>query len=99
MNFLRSSVFPSACNKVLNKFLLALPFMVIATVQACPDCALQNSGGVIEPKTMAAKAAFSSSILLMIGIFCSVLGFMIWIMIKTCRELAQERALSSPREA
>jgi hypothetical protein len=44
---------------------------------------------------MTAKMAFSSSTLLLLGVFFSVVGFMIWIMVKTCRELNQERPLSS----
>ena len=44
---------------------------------------------------MTAKMAFSSSTLLLLGVFFSVVSFMIWIMVKTCRELNQEPHLSS----
>ena len=74
--------------------LSALLLAVQSTV-ACPDCALKSSGGLIEPQTMTSKMAFSSSTLLLLGVFISVVGFMIWIMVKTCRELNQERTLSS----
>jgi hypothetical protein len=62
---------------------------------ACPDCALANSGGVIEPQTVMAKMAFSSSTLLLLGIFFSVSGFLTWLVIKTCREFTKECPLSS----
>ena len=77
---------------------LALAALLLAcqSAAACPDCALKSSGGLIEPQTMTAKMAFSSSTLLLLGVFFSVVGFMIWIMVKTCRELNQERPLSSP---
>jgi hypothetical protein len=84
------------------RFLLALPLgmaLLVANASACPDCLLKNSGGVIEPQTVMAKVAFSASTLFLIGVFFSVIGFMIWMMVKTCRDLNQERALSSPREA
>ncbi|MCE9543148.1 MAG: hypothetical protein K8R38_06480 [Verrucomicrobia bacterium] len=76
---------------------LALTALLLAcqSAAACPDCALKSSGGLIEPQTMTAKMAFSSSTLLLLGVFFSVVGFMIWIMVKTCRELNQERPLSS----
>ena len=76
---------------------LALAALLLAcqSATACPDCALKSSGGLIEPQTMTAKMAFSSSTLLLLGVFFSVVGFMIWIMVKTCRELNQERPLSS----
>ncbi len=62
---------------------------------ACPDCALKSSGGIIEPQTVMSKLAFSSSTLLLLGILFSVLGFLIWSMVKTCRDLSKERSLSS----
>ena len=63
--------------------------LVVSATQviACPDCTLINSGGVIEPQTVMAKEAFSSATLLLMGIFLSVIGFMIWSMVKACREL------------
>jgi hypothetical protein len=45
------------------------------------------------------KAAFSSSTLFMIGIVFAVVGFMFWIMVKTCREIGREHPLSSSLEA
>ena len=82
----------------LLKFLPALLFSV-ASVSACPDCALTSTGGQIETQTIVSKLAFSSSTLFMLGIFFIVLGFMTWMMVKTCRELSKERPLSSIREA
>jgi hypothetical protein len=70
-------------------FLLALA----ATARACPDCALKNSGGVIEPQTVTAKMALSDNTLFMILVVIGVLGFMVWTMIKTCKELAVQREL------
>lgn len=67
-------------------------------VMACPDCALKSSGGLIEPLTMVSKVAFSNSTLFMLGTFLTVLGFMIWVMVKACREAAaqsKEHPLSS----
>jgi heme/copper-type cytochrome/quinol oxidase subunit 2 len=72
--------------------------LVTASATACPDCALLNSGGTIEPQTVMAKMAFSVSTLLMIGIFFTVVGFMTWMMVKTCRDLAKERPLSAHGE-
>ncbi|MEI6322489.1 MAG: hypothetical protein WCP60_05230 [bacterium] len=69
--------------------------VAVTNVGACPDCALKSSGGFIEPQTVMSKLAFSSSTLLLLGILCSVLGFLIWSMVKTCRELNKERSLSS----
>ena len=65
---------------------------------ACPDCQIKNSGGTIEPQTIAAKLAFSASTLLLLGIVFSALGYMIWTMVKTCRDLSKERPLSSHGE-
>ena len=83
------------------KLLTILPVLILslANAMACPDCALQGTGGQIEPQTVVSKSAFSSSTLFMIGIVFAVLGFMTWIMVKTCREIARERALSSSLEA
>ena len=81
----------------LSAPLLAFLF-IVAQASACPDCLLKNSGGIIEPQTVAAKLAFSASTLLLLGILFSALGFMIWTMVKTCRELSKERPLSSHGE-
>jgi hypothetical protein len=68
---------------------------MVAAAEACPDCAIKNSGGYIEPQTVVAKMALSDNTLLMIAVVMGVLGFMVWIMVKTCRDLAKERTLSS----
>jgi hypothetical protein len=83
------------------KLLTFLPVLImsLANAMACPDCALQGTGGQIEPMTIVSKAAFSSSTLFMIGVVFSVVGFMTWIMVKTCRDLSRERPLSSSLEA
>ena len=83
------------------KLLTILPVLILslANATACPDCALKGTGGQIEPQTGVSKLAFSSSPLFMIGIVFGVLGFMTWIMVKTCREIGRERALSSSLEA
>lgn len=64
-----------------------------ASAGACPDCALKNSGGVIEPQTVTAKMALSDNTLFMILVVVGVIGFMVWMMVKTCRELAAQREL------
>lgn len=68
---------------------------MVAAAGACPDCAIKNSGGYIEPQTVVAKMALSDNTLFMIAVVMGVLGFMLWIMVKTCRDLAKERPLSS----
>lgn len=70
--------------------------VLVATVNAvaCPDCALKNSGGVIEPQTVMAKMAFASSTLLLLGIVFSVGGFLIVVMIRACRDFSREHPLS-----
>jgi len=73
--------------------------MSLANAMACPDCALQGTGGQIEPLTIVSKLAFSSSTLFMIGTVFSVVGFMTWIMVKTCREISREHSPSSSLEA
>jgi heme/copper-type cytochrome/quinol oxidase subunit 2 len=80
------------------KQLTILPALILslANAVACPDCALKGTGGQIEPQTVVSKLAFSSSTLLMIGMVFAVVGFMLWIMVKTCRENSRDRALSSP---
>jgi len=71
----------------------ALLLAMVASAGACPDCALKNSGGVVEPQTVTAKMALSDNTLFMILVVLGVLGFMVWMMVKTCRELAAERDL------
>ena len=78
--------FPKSLTSVL---LLA----AAASAGACPDCALKNSGGVIEPQTVTAKMALSDNTLFMILVVGGVIGFMVWMMVKTCRELAADRDL------
>lgn len=73
---------------------LSLLILSMANALACPDCALQGTGGQIEPQTVTSKLAFSSSTLFLIGIVFTVLGFMVWMMVRTCMELAKERPLS-----
>ena len=83
MKFLKPSL-------VLSALLLAVQSAI-----ACPDCALKSSGGIIEPQTVMSKLAFSSSTLLLLGVLIAVLGFLVWSMVKTCRDLSKERPLSS----
>ena len=90
MNFLKSF-------RTLTVFLLP-PLLQVRNAIACPDCTLINSGGTIEPQTIAAKMAFSASTLILMGIFFSVVGFLVWTMVKTCRELSRERSPSSSLE-
>ena len=93
----------------MNRFASKLPLMLAllwvglsqSTARACPDCALKNSGGIIEPQTVMAKLAFSSSTFLLLLVLFSVLGFLVWSMVKTCRELdnqSKELPLSSRGE-
>ena len=79
---------------ILSVFILSL-----ANAMACPDCALKGTGGQIEPQTVVSKLAFSSSTLFMIAVVFAVIGFMSWIMVKTCRDISRERSLSSSLEA
>lgn len=79
----------------LTMVLVAL-FVTGSRAIACPDCTLISSSGPFEPQTMASKIAFSASTLLFIGIFFTVMGFLIWSMVKACRDLNLERPLSSP---
>lgn len=83
------------------KFLTILPVFILslANALACPDCALKGTGGQIEPQTVVSKLAFSSSTLFMIAVVFAVIGFMSWIMVKTCRDISRERPLSSSLEA
>jgi heme/copper-type cytochrome/quinol oxidase subunit 2 len=71
----------------------ALLLACAASVAACPDCALKNSGGIIEPQTVTAKMALSNNTLFMILVVVGVIGFMVWMMVKTCRELSADRDL------
>jgi len=82
--------------RIFSFLFLATLLLVAESAHACPDCTLINSGGSVETQTIAAKLAFSGSTLLLLGVVFSVLGFLIWSMVKTCRDLAQERALNSP---
>ena len=84
--------------RILFKGICAAVMVMLAegtNAVACPDCALKSSGGIIEPQTVMAKLAFSASTLLLLGVLISVLGFLIWSMVKTCRDLSKERPLSS----
>lgn len=65
-----------------------------STAVACPDCTLQDSGGIIEPQTVMAKLAFSASTVLLMAIVFSAIGFLVWSMVKACRDLNKERPLS-----
>lgn len=65
-----------------------------ATAGACPDCKIQGNTGYVEPQTATAKMALSDNTLLMIVVVLGVIGFMVWMMVKTCRDLAKERPLS-----
>jgi heme/copper-type cytochrome/quinol oxidase subunit 2 len=71
----------------------ALFFTVAATTSACPDCSIKNNTTMVEQGSTTAKLALSDNVLLMIVIVMSVLAFMIWMMVKTCRELAAQRDL------
>jgi hypothetical protein len=64
-----------------------------ATAGACPDCSIKNNTSLVEQGSTSAKLALSDNVLLMICIVSTVLGFMIWMMAKTCRELAAQRDL------
>jgi hypothetical protein len=75
---------------VLTTFLI----LTLTKAGACPDCALQGTGGQIEPQTIASKLAFSVSTLLLLGILFSVIAFLVWMMVRTCAELARERPLT-----
>jgi heme/copper-type cytochrome/quinol oxidase subunit 2 len=72
---------------------VALLLAAAASAGACPDCSIKNNTTLVEQGSTTAKLALSDNVLLMIGIVMSVLGFMIWMMVKTCRELAAQRDL------
>jgi Na+-transporting NADH:ubiquinone oxidoreductase subunit NqrD len=82
--------------RITTSLVLAANLLAAACVHACPDCTLINSGGTFEPRTIASKLAFSFSTLLLLGTVFFVIGFLIWTMVKTCRDLERERALNSP---
>jgi hypothetical protein len=73
-------------------FLLLLT--AVATAGACPDCSIKNNTTLVEQGSTTAKMALSDNVLLMIGVVLSVLGVLIWMMVKTCNDLAKERTLS-----
>lgn len=82
------------------KILRILPVLIVSMAtmdvsRACPDCALKSSGGIIEPQTVTAKVALSDNTLLMILVVLGVLGFLIWSMVRTLRELEAQRSLSA----
>ncbi len=68
-------------------FCLLSGLVMLPQAIACPDCALKDSGGIIEPQTVTAKLAFSASTLMLMGFVFLVLGFLIWSMIKACQDL------------
>ena len=74
------------------KFYSFFPVLLLTLTNAvaCPDCALQGTGGQIEPLTVVSKAAFSSSTLFMIGIVFAVVGFMFWICLLYTSDAADE---------
>jgi heme/copper-type cytochrome/quinol oxidase subunit 2 len=71
----------------LSKFYtIAFTVAAITAAGACPDCALQSSGGLIETQTMTSKMAFSMSTLFMLGIVFSVIGLMVVFLVRYCRQ-------------
>ena len=77
-----------------SRFLLAALLLATAAgAGACPDCSIRNNTTLVEQGSTTAKLALSDNVLLMIGIVFAVLGFMVWTMVKTCRELSAQRAL------
>jgi len=78
-----------------SKFTPFLLFLTaVATAGACPDCSIKNNTTLVEQGSTTAKMALSDNVLLMIGVVLSVLGVLIWMMVKTCNDLAKERTLS-----
>ena len=55
----------------------------------CPDCSLITTGGIVEAQTIVAKEAFSNSTLIMLGVVFIVLGFMIFIFVKTIKDFTK----------
>jgi heme/copper-type cytochrome/quinol oxidase subunit 2 len=79
----------------LSKITTALLLAAAATAGACPDCSIKNNTTLVEQGSTTAKQALSDNTLFMIAVVLGVLGFMVWMMVKTCRDLAKERGLSS----
>lgn len=79
----------------LSKITTALILAAAATAGACPDCKIQGNTSYVESQTGTAKMALSDNTLFMIAVVLGVLGFMVWMMVKTCRDLAKERHPSS----
>lgn len=71
----------------------------LAVANACPDCALKSSGGLIEPQTMTSKMAFSSSTLLMLVLVFSVIGLMVAYLVHYCRQYDRFRDHEARRAA
>jgi hypothetical protein len=44
------------------------------------------------------KIAFSFSTVFLLGMFFLAMSFLIWMMVKTCRDLSLERPLTSPSD-
>ncbi len=82
------------------KSLLAasLSLAAIAAANACPDCKLASSGGLVETQTMTAKMAFSSSTLLMLGLVFTVIGLMVAYLISYCRQYDRFREYEARRD-
>lgn len=82
------------------KRLLAALFWLaaIATASACPDCKLASSGGFVETQTMAAKMAFSSSTLVMLGLVFTVIGLLVAFLISYCRQYDRLREYEARRD-
>jgi heme/copper-type cytochrome/quinol oxidase subunit 2 len=79
-----------------SKFIpAALLLAAAASAGACPDCSIKNNTSMVEQGSTTAKMALSDNVLLMIGIVFAVLGFMVWMMVKTCRELDAQRGLQT----
>ena len=84
----------------LSKILtVTLCTAAIAGAHACPDCALQSSGGLIEPQTMTSKMAFSASTLVLLGLVFSVIGLMVGYLIHYCRQFDRFREYEASRPA
>ena len=77
------------------KIIPALLLAAASTAGACPDCGIMGNTSYVESQTATAKMALSNNTLFMIVVVLGVLGFMIWMMVRTCRDLAKERPLSS----
>lgn len=79
-----------------SKFIpCALLLAATASAGACPDCSIRNNTSMVEQGSTTAKLALSDNVLLMIGIVFAVLGFMVWMMVKTCREFDARRVLQT----